>query len=95
MPSLLRIRKTMIKLNIPPEIMAKKIPLYADASGNNPVPMIAVFDKMDELLTKEQRLAIMEQQGCSKGGQRDADCKAFGKKYSGKPLAEKVAANKK
>ena len=46
---------------------------------------------MDELLTEEQCLAIMEREGCSKGGQRDKDCKAFGKEHRDKPLAEKLA----
>lgn len=33
----------------------------------------------------------MEKQGCSKGGQRDKDCKAFAKKHAGKPVSEKLA----
>jgi hypothetical protein len=63
----------------------------ASTKGNNPYPTIAVIDKMDELLTDEQKLAVMEPEGCCKGGKRDADCKAFDREHKHKTFAEKLA----
>ncbi|MDR0928381.1 MAG: hypothetical protein LBM74_01545 [Oscillospiraceae bacterium] len=56
----------------------------------NPQERLAIIETMDTLLTQEQRMAVMEQQGCCKSGQRDKDCRAFAKAYGIKPLAEKV-----
>lgn len=89
MPSLKQIEKTMKELNIASEIIAQ-MGFDIDTRGNNPQVFIAVIDKMDELLTKEQCLAVMGEQGCCKGGYRDKECKAFGKKYKDKTLAEKI-----
>ena len=84
-PSLNKIKKTMTDLKIAPEAMAQM-----DFAEKSPLSVINVIDKMDELLTKDQQLAVMEQQGCCKSGQRDKDCRAFGKEHAGKPLAEKL-----
>jgi hypothetical protein len=84
-------KSTMQKLKIPPEIISQ-IPFDVEKDdGNDPHIIIPVIDKMDELLTKEQILAVMEQQGCCKSGKRDKDCKAFAKEHADKTLAEKVA----
>ena len=90
MPNIKRMGRTMSKMKIAPEIMAQ-MNFDADDRGNNVLPRIAVIDKMDELLTDEQKFAIMEVEGCCKGGKRDADCKAFYKAHQDKPLAEKLA----
>jgi hypothetical protein len=90
MPNIKRMGRTMSKMKISPEIMAQ-MDFDADDRGNNVFPRIAVIEKMDELLTNEQKLAVMEPEGCCKGGKRDADCKAFGKEHKDKPLAEKLA----
>jgi len=78
------------KLGIPEEIISQ-----FDCSGNkkgNPIePTIEFIALMDKLLTKEQCLAIMEEQGCCKSGKRDKDCKTFGREHAKKPLAEKLA----
>ncbi|MCL1807052.1 MAG: hypothetical protein FWG31_05050 [Oscillospiraceae bacterium] len=89
MPNIKKMKETMVSLNIPPEIM-EQMDWDADQTGNVPYPALAVIEKMDELLTAEQRLAVMEREGCCKGGKRDKDCKAFGKEHAGKPLAEKL-----
>ncbi len=88
MPTLKKIRDAMQKNKIDAEIMAQ---MDFDADCNDPRNLFAVIDKMDALLTKEQRYAIMEKQGCCKTGQRDKDCKAFAREHGDKPLAEKVA----
>lgn len=90
MPNLKQIKKIMQQQNISPDIIAQ-MDFDADASGNNSFPVIAVIDKMDEFLTKERKLAVMEAQGCCKGGYRDKECRAFGEKYKDKTLAEKIA----
>ncbi len=86
MPFLEKIEKTMIKEGIPSEVIKGIIPQV----NNDVQNVISVIDKMDKLLSEEQRLAIMEKQGCCKSGKRDRDCKAFGKKHKEKPLVEKI-----
>ena len=54
--------------------------------------VMALIRQMDKLLTKEQRLAVMEQQGCCKTGTGPAAHREFGEKNSGKTLAEKISA---
>ena len=90
MPNIKRMGETMMKLKIATEIM-DQMDFDAGTKGNNPFPSIAVIDKMDELLTDEQKLAVMEVEGCCKGGTRDAACKAFAKEHKDKPLNEKLA----
>ena len=80
----------MRKLGIPEEIISQ-FDCSGNKKGNPPEPTIEFIDLMDKLLTKEQCLAVMEEQGCCKGGKRDKDCKAFGKEHAKKPLAEKLA----
>jgi len=87
MPTLKKIRDTMKKLKVSDEIMAQ---FDFDADSNKPENLVAMIDKMDELLTEEQCYAIMEQQGCCKSGQRDKDCKAFAVEHVGKSLPEKL-----
>ena len=89
MPSLKKMKDAAIKLKIPEELIAQ-IGFDADTSGGNPSPYIAVIAKMDALLSHEQCMALMERQGCCKGGERDSDCKAFGKRYADTPLCEKI-----
>ncbi len=87
MPTLKKVRDTMKKQKISHEIMAQ---IDFEADCNNPINIISMINKMDELLTKEQRFSIMEKQGCCKGGQRDKDCKAFALEHKGKTLSEKL-----
>ena len=90
MPHINKMKKTMMKLKVPQEIMAQ-MELDVQTDGGDPSLIIPVINKMDELLTKEQVFAIMEQQGCCKSGKRDKDCKAFAKEHADKPLEEKLA----
>ncbi len=90
MPNIKRMGETMKKMKVSPEIL-EQMDFNASTLGNNPLPTIAVIDKMDELLTDEQKFAIIEKEGCCKGGQRDKDCKAFAKEHANKSLAEKLA----
>jgi len=88
MPNLIKqIPETMRKLNIPAEIIARfNIPASSGAED-----VMELIRQMDELLTKEQRIAIMEQQGCCKTGIGPKAHGEFGAKHAGKTLEEKVA----
>lgn len=89
MPGIKKIKASMLKQAIPQEIMEQFD--FTEVKGNHPEPVLALIEKMDELLTKEQCLAIMEEQGCCKGGKRDKDCKAFAKEHAGKTTEEKLS----
>lgn len=88
MPTIKKIRDTMKKHKMSAEIMAQ---MDFEGNSNTPSDIIALINQMDELLTEEQRLLIMEKQGCCKGGQRDKDCKAFALEHADKTLEEKLA----
>ena len=89
MPSKRKIGESMRKIGISEEIISQFD--CTDQNRNRPEAKIEFIDLMDKLLTKEQCLAVMEREGCCKGGKRDKDCKAFGKEHKDKPLAEKLA----
>ena len=85
MPNTNSIKKTMVKLKLPQDVIAQ---MGFDGEGYNPV--IAVMGKMNDMLTSEQLLAVMEQQGCHKGGKMDKASKVFGEAHADKSLAEKL-----
>jgi len=89
MPSVKKMRESMRKIGIPEDIVSRFD--YTDQKGNRPEPKIEFIGLMEKLLTEEQCLAIMEREGCCKGGRRDNDCKAFGAEHKDKPLAVKLA----
>ena len=89
MPSKKKMGETMRKLGISEGIISQFD--CTDQNGNRPEPKIEFIDLMDKLLTKDQCLAVMEREGCCKGGKRDKDCKAFGKQHADKSLVEKLA----
>ncbi len=88
MPNLLRqIPETMRKKGIPEETIAQlHIP---ETSGSEDV--MALVNQMDKLLTKEQRLSVMQEQGCCKTGKPAVAHREFGIANKGKTLAEKVS----
>jgi hypothetical protein len=87
MPNLLKqIPETMRKQKIPDEIIAKFD--FPEAGGAEEV--MVLINQMDELLTHEQCLAVMQEQGCCKTGNPAASHRAFGIEHAGKTLAEKV-----
>jgi len=79
----------MAEQGIPAETIARFVDL--PPNGNFCAESILPFiQQMDELLPEEQRLAVMEQQGCCKTGKADREWRAFGRAHADKPLAEKV-----
>ena len=87
MPNLLKqIPETMRKQGIPEETAAR----FAIPESGGPEGVMELVSQMDKLLTKEQRLSIMQEQGCCKSGIGPKAHLAFGREHAGKPLAEKV-----
>ena len=90
MPGIEKMKASMHTLGISEDILSQ-FDEFSDQKGYRPEPKIEFINLMDKLLTKEQCLAVIEREGCCKGGKRDKDCKAFGKENAKKPLAEKLA----
>lgn len=61
---------------------------FTESGGSEEV--MALISQMDELLTKEQRLSIMQEQGCCKTGAGPKAHAAFGRAHAGKTLEDKV-----
>ena len=89
MPSVTRIKQTMVKKGIPADVMAK-FDFPGPKDWNHAEPQIALINQMDQLLSPQQRLAVMEEQGCCKTGPGDKAHRAFGREHAGKTIAEKV-----
>ena len=87
MPNLLKqIPETMRKKGIAEETIAMfNIPdVYSSEA------VMDLINQMDGLLTEDQRLSVMQEQGCCKTGKPAEPHRAFGAEHAGKPLAEKV-----
>ena len=89
MPNKNEIKKAMKALKISPDIISQ-INFDYDVNDYHSEPLFNIFTKMDELLTKEQRLAVMERQGCHKTGIMQKQYKDFGIEHTDKPLEEKL-----
>ena len=87
MPYVSKIKQTMKKQKIPAEIISQ-LPDPKDV--NNPEAIIAFFNQMDKLLSREQCLSIMEQQGCSKTDTVAKPFREFGQKYADRTIEEKI-----
>ena len=82
MPYPHKIKKTMLKQEIPGEIIEQFV--FPDSIKLENT--IVFIDQMDKLLSKGQCLAIMEEQGCVKTGTMDAASRAFGQEHMGRTL---------
>ena len=88
MPNLLKqIPETMRKQNIPDETIAQ----FNIPSESSSEMVMELIVQMDKLLTEEQCLSIMQEQGCCKTGKPAAPHRAFGIENKDKTLEEKVA----
>jgi len=88
MPKVKEIKKTMIEQGISTEIMAQIE--FPKQRGNHPEEVLSLINQMDKLLTREQCLAIMEEQGCYKGEGYSAPFITFGLEHTGSTLIEKI-----
>ncbi|MDR1539885.1 MAG: hypothetical protein LBU32_18180 [Clostridiales bacterium] len=87
MANAVKIRKTMLKQGIAEEI-ARQFD-FPDVRGSY-APILPLVAQMDELLTPDQCLAIMQEQGCSITGKPDKAYRAFGKENADKTVAERI-----
>ena len=87
MPNLIKqIPQTMRKKQIPEEIVTQFE--FSETGGSEEV--MNLVNQMDRLLTNEQCLSVMQEQGCCKTGAGPKAHLAFGKEHFDKPLLEKV-----
>jgi len=84
--TVMKLEQTMRNQGISEEIIAQINPRGATSEEK----IIEVVNKMDELLTQEQCLSIMEQYGCCKTGKVNNTSIAFGREHAGKTLQEKI-----
>ena len=89
MANAVKIKQTMVEQGIPEEVIMQFE--FPDSYKNHrPEPIIPLINQMDRLLSKEQCLSIMEQQGCCKTGKPDVAWRAFGRKHANKTVEEKL-----
>lgn len=88
MPNLMKtIKQTMVKKGIPKEKMEQ---LDFHEESTKPEEILALIDRMDQLLSKEECLSIMQEQGCCVTGKPAAAHRDFGRKHQDKPLSERI-----
>ena len=87
MPNLLKsIPETMRKQGVPDNTITQ----FNIADTYSSEAVMDLISQMDRLLTKEQRLSIMQEQGCCKTGIAPKGHLAFGRANADKSLEEKV-----
>jgi len=89
MPNLIKdIKNTMVKKGISEEIFTQFD--FSEKDYNQPERILALINQMDKLLSKEQCLSIMEEQGCCTTGKPAKAHSDFGKKYAEKTVEERL-----
>jgi hypothetical protein len=81
-------KNTMVKKGISDEIINQFN--FSDKNGSSPEDTQTVINLMDKLLSKEQCLSIMEEQGCCTTGKPAKAHSDFGKKYANKTINERI-----
>lgn len=82
--NIFEIKQTMLEKNIPTEVMEQFV--FPENEEETPEEKIAFAEQMDHLLSKDQILSVMEEQGCSK----NEPSAAFMQRFTGKPLEERM-----
>lgn len=89
MPDLMKdIQKTMVKKGISDDIIKQFD--FSKKNDNLTAAILRLINQMDELLSKELCLSIMEEQGCCTTGKPAKAHSDFGKKYSDKTIVERI-----
>jgi len=89
MPNLIKqIKETMVKKGISREIISQFN--FTENKENQSDIIMNIIDQMDKLLTREQCLSIMEEQGCCTSGKPAKVHQDFRKKYFDKSIKEKI-----
>jgi len=63
---------------------------FTESEEDQPGRIISFIRQMDQALSEEQRLSVMEEQGCHKDDKTVAPHRAFAQKYRRKSIEEKV-----
>lgn len=88
MPEVELIKKTMLDKGIPVETMARFD--FSETQGNQPGDVLTLIEQMDNLLTQEECLSIMEEQGCYKTGEAHEMNVLFGRTHADKSIEERI-----
>ena len=89
MPKIENMVQTMREQGIAEEIISQlPMPRIKKAT---PEEIVAFIERMDKLLSKEQCVSIMGEQGCNKSNKISARFRAFGESHKDKTLEEKIA----
>jgi hypothetical protein len=78
----------MFKKGIPDEILTQID--FSELEGNQPKEVLALIGQMDHLLTQEECISIMEEQGCNKTGKAHKMNLSFGRTHEGKSIEERI-----
>lgn len=78
------IKKTMLDKGIPAEVMARFV--FPETKDETPEDKVSFAKQMDRLLTKDQILSVMAEQGCSK----NEPTVEMMQKLNGKTLQERI-----
>jgi hypothetical protein len=79
-----KIKETMLDKSIPAEIMEQFV--FPESEDETPEEKIAFANQMDRLLSKDQILSVMEEQGCNK----NEPSAEFMLKLKDKPIEERL-----
>jgi len=89
MPDLIKdIKNTMVKKGISDEVITQFD--FSEENYNQPERILTLIKQMDKLLSKEQCLSIMEEQGCCTTGKPAKAHSDFRKKYAKKTVEERI-----
>lgn len=81
--NIFEIKQTMLNKGIPAEVIGKFV--FPETEDETPEEKVAFANQMDKLLTKEQILSVMEEQGCNKDEHSE-----IWLKLQGKPIEERI-----
>lgn len=82
--NILKIKQTLIEKGIPKEVIDQFV--FPESAEETPEEKIAFASQMDRLLSKDQILSIMEEQGCNK----NEPSPQFMAKLNGKSIEERI-----
>ena len=89
MPKIEKMLETMRKQRVPDEIISQlPMPRIKKAT---PEEIVTFIEGMDKHLSKEQCIAVMDEQGCNKSNKCAAAFRKFGALHKDKTLEEKIA----
>ena len=89
MPKIDNMLQTMRQKGIPEETISQ-FPMPR-IKKTTPEEIVVFINRIDELLSKEQCVSIMGEQGCNKTNKYSARHRLFGEKHKDKSLEEEIA----